>query len=82
LDGGFVTILITAESALHHADGALTFATTPPAPDDPGLPKPNDPPAPPAPIPEPAPPDVEDPPPDERNVPVREPGRNPPMAST
>ncbi len=76
-----MTIPIHVERAAQHIAVGLRFATTPPAPDDPGLPKPDDPPAPPAPFPEPAPPDVEDPPPDERNAPVREPGRNPPMAS-
>jgi hypothetical protein len=75
-----VTHPIATEPHEHRGAAVVSCATTPPAPDDPGLPKPDDTPGTPPPMPEPTPPDVEDPPPDERNVPVREPGRNPPMA--
>lgn len=74
-----MTVRTPIEPAARQLAGGLSFATTPPAPDDPGLPKPEVPPAPSPPAPEPNPPDVEDPPPDENNVPVREPGRGPPM---
>lgn len=76
-----VTIATTIEPPRSRCGRGISGATTPPAPDDPGLPKPDLPPAPPPSVPEPPPPDVEDPPPDERNVPVRDPGRNPPMAA-